>query len=258
MSSSFPQYGRYIALGDSLSIDLYPALDAGATDVAVALERDATAGMVAPLGAASLLFRNDDERWPDDAGQDLVSWNDGIERHILATDHATIGDVFGEQLAQVGESDAPTLVTLTVGGNDLLSAFSNKPRASLLEAIARDVSDAYDFLLDSIRRTIPRSTILLTTINDPSDGIARIPGVLEDIGALPLGVLKGLNEHIRALASGTPNVLLADAYLHFLGHGASVPPEERWYWRRSLVELNATGAHELRRLWRTTLDGIDA
>lgn len=247
-------FARYIALGDSLSIDLYPALDAGATDVAVALEREAAAGAVEPLGAASLLFRNDDARWPEDAGQDLVSWNEGIEFQLLATDHATIGDVFGEQLAQVAESDASTLVTLTVGGNDLLSAFSNKPRASLLDAIARDVTDAYDFLVDSIRRTIPQSTLVLTTINDPSDGIARIPGVLEDIGALPLGVLKGLNEHIRALARGTPNVLVADAYLHFLGHGASVPEEERWYWRRSLVELNAAGAHELRRLWRATID----
>jgi len=65
----------------------------------------------------------------------------------------------------------------------VLSAFSNKPRASLLDAIARDVSDAYDFLVDSIRRTIPQSTIILTTINDPSDGIARIPGILEDVGA---------------------------------------------------------------------------
>ena len=48
---------RYIALGDSMSIDLYPALDAGEIDVAVALERVSTAGRVAPLGAASLLVQ---------------------------------------------------------------------------------------------------------------------------------------------------------------------------------------------------------
>src|SRR4051812_31795512 len=58
-------FSEYIALGDSMSIDLYPALDAGEIDVAVALEWDAAAGAVAPVGAASLLHRNVDERWPE-------------------------------------------------------------------------------------------------------------------------------------------------------------------------------------------------
>jgi hypothetical protein len=46
-------FTAYVALGDSMSIDLYPALDAGETDVAVALERVADAGAVAPLGCLS-------------------------------------------------------------------------------------------------------------------------------------------------------------------------------------------------------------
>jgi hypothetical protein len=48
-------YTRYLAFGDSMSIDLYPALDAGETDVAVALERLPSVGGVAPIGAASLI-----------------------------------------------------------------------------------------------------------------------------------------------------------------------------------------------------------
>ena len=43
-----PEYRTYVALGDSMSIDLYPALDAGEMDVAVALERSTAAGAVAP------------------------------------------------------------------------------------------------------------------------------------------------------------------------------------------------------------------
>ena len=43
------------------------------------------------------------------------------------------------------------------------------------------------------------------------------------IGAL--GALKELNDHIRTLGAGTPNVSVADAYDHFLGHGASVEQE---------------------------------
>lgn len=247
-------FTAYVALGDSMSIDLYPALDAGETDVAVALERVAEAGAVAPLGAASLLYRNDDARWPDEQGADLVSYHPDVTFHNLAADGATIGDVFGEQMPQVDESEERTLITITAGGNDLLSAFANRPRRSLLESIARDVAEAYEFLLDSVRRARPNALILLTTIYDPSDRLARIPGVLEEAGTLPLSVLDGLNDRIRTLARGTPGVRLADAYLHFLGHGASVPQADRWYWRRSLIEPNAQGAHEIRRVWRDALD----
>ena len=252
-----PFFTSYVALGDSTSIDLYPALDAGEIDVAVALERDPNAGSVAPIGAASLLYQNDDARWPDEQGNDLVTRYPGITMHNLAADGATIGDVFGEQLTQLDESDDATLVTLTVGGNDLLSAMSNKPRASLLERIAHDVGDAYEFLLDAIRRTRPNSLVLLTSVYDPSDRLGHIPGVLENVGALPLHVIDGLNEHIRTLASGTPNAAFADVYQHFLGHGATAPEGERWYWRRSLLEPGAVGANEIRRVWRDVLDEVD-
>jgi lysophospholipase L1-like esterase len=253
-----PYFTHYVALGDSMSIDLYPALDAGETDVAVALERDPTVGSVAPLGAASLLYENDDARWPEDQGDDLVSRYPGIVAQNLATDNATIGDVFGEQLAQLQQSDDATLVTLTVGGNDLLSAFSNRPRASLLERIAKDVAEAYEFLVEAIQRARPNSLILMTTIYDPSDRSGRIPGVLEDVGVLPLSVLEGMNANIARVAEGVSGTAVADVYRHFIGHGATAEPEDRWYWRRSLVEPNAMGAHEIRRVWRETLDQADA
>jgi lysophospholipase L1-like esterase len=246
-------FAAYVALGDSVSIDLYPALDAGETDVAVALERLAEAGAVAPIGAASLFHRNDDARWPEERGADLASWYPGITFENLAADGATIGDVFGEQMPRLAPSDARTLITITIGGNDLLSAFANRPRKSLLAAIARDVGDAYEFLLDAVRRTRPNALVLLTTIYDPSDLLGRIPGVLEDAGRLPLDVLAGLNDRIRTLARGTPGVALADVYERFLGHGASAPEADRWYWRRSLIEPNARGASEIRRVWREAL-----
>lgn len=237
-----------------MSIDLYPALDAGETDVAVALERDVHAGVIAPVGAASLLYRNDDARWPEEAGDDLASRFPGIAFVNLAGDGATIGDVFGEQLPQLDESDVPSLITLTVGGNDLLSAFANKPRISLLEAIARDVAEAYEFLLDALHRTRPNALVILATIYDPSDGTGHIPGVLEQAGPLPLQVVAGLNDRIRRLAAGTPRTALADVHARFMGHGATAPDDERWYWKRSLIEPNAAGANEIRRLWLEVLD----
>ena len=245
-------FSRYIALGDSMSIDLYPALDAGEVDVAVALERVATAGRVAPLGAASLLYQNVDDMWPEETAEDLTNWWPGITFQNLAGDGATIGEVFGEQLPQVETDGEPTLVTLTIGGNDLLSAFGNRPRASLLARIAADVGEAYELLLDAVRRLSPECTVIATTVFDPSDGTGKIPGVHDGV-SLPLHVLDEFNARVKTLAGGTPNVLLADAYAAFLGHGVTAPEDERWYWKRSLIEVNARGASELRLLWRSTL-----
>jgi lysophospholipase L1-like esterase len=247
---------EYVALGDSMSIDLYPALDAGETDVAVALERDPSAGSVAPLGAASLLYRNAESHWPDEVGQDLVSRYPGIEFTNLATDAATIGDVFGGQLPELSSSDEPTLITLTVGTHDLLSALANRPPAPLLEAIARDVANAYDALVDAILAERPEALVLLTTVVDPSDRTGVIRGVLGEAGKFPLSPLDSLNAHIRARAAGGEGVALADAYVHFLGRGTTAPEEDRWFWRRSLLEPNARGANELRRVWLEAVDAV--
>jgi hypothetical protein len=247
-------FAHYVALGDSMSIDLYPALDAGETDVAVALERDPGAGQVAPLGAASLFYRNSEEHWPDEIGQDLVSRYPGISFTNLASDAATIGDVFGGQLPELPPTDEPTLITLAVGTHDLLSALANRPRGKLLEGIARDVANAYDALVDAIRAERPESLLVLTTVLDPSDRTGIIPGVLTEAGRLPLAPLDSLNAHIRDRAATEAGAVLADAYLHFLGHGTTAPEADRWYWRRSLLEPNARGANELRRVWTEALE----
>jgi hypothetical protein len=81
--------------------------------------------------------------------------------------------------------------------------------------------------------------------------------VHDDLGPLPLEVLDRLNAHIRSLAGGTPNVLLADAYTHFLGRGVTAPEADRWYWKRSLIEPNARGASEIRHLWLDVLDAAE-
>lgn len=249
-------FRQYVALGDSMSIDLYPALDAGETDVAVALEWDARAGTVAPLGAASLLHRNVDERYPQFAGNDLVSRSPDVGYQNVAEDGATIGDVFGSQLPQVPESDDSTLLTLSIGGNDLLSAFGSRPSASLLQHVVRDVAEAYEFLVESLQRTRPNSTLLLTTIYDPSDDTRRIPGVFDASGPLPLESLHDLNDRIRAIGARSPHTEVADVYRHFLGHGVTAAEPDRWYWKRSWIEPNAPGANEIRRLWLDALGRV--
>ncbi|MGH7638777.1 MAG: SGNH/GDSL hydrolase family protein [Gemmatimonadaceae bacterium] len=245
----------YVALGDSMSIDLYPALDAGETDVSVALEWDASAGAVAPLGAASLMYRNADDRYPEFTARDLISRDPKIGFLNLAEDGATIGDVFGSQLSQLEESEDPTLITLSIGGNDLLSAVANRPVPSLLRGIVRDIAEGYEFLVESLRRSRPNSILVLTTVYDPSDDTRRIPGVFEGAGDLPLEFLHDLNERINGISERTPASAVADAYRHFLGHGVTAAEADRWYWKRSWIEPNAVGASEIRRLW---LDAVDA
>ena len=252
-----PRFAQYIALGDSISIDLYPALDAGETDVTVALEWDARAGDVAPLGAASLFYRNADARYPEFAGKDLVTSCEGITQLNVAEDAATIGDVFGSQLPSVEPGDNATLFTLSAGGNDLMSAFANKPDATLLTGFVRDIADAFEFLLESLRRTRPNSAIIVSTIYDPSDKTRKIPGFFDAAGPLPLESLHALNDRIVALAQATPRCAVADIHDHFQGHGISAVEAERWYWRRSFIEPGARGASEIRRLWLDALATID-
>jgi hypothetical protein len=245
-------FREYVALGDSASIDLYPALDAGRTDVSVALERVEGAGTIAPIGAASLFYHNDDEAHPDEAGNDLVSMYPGITYRRLATDGATIGDVFGEQLALLGESDEPTIITVTLGSEDLFSAFSRAPKTAVLERIAADLNEAYDLLVAAIRSTRPNGPLILTTVTDPSDRTGKVKGILDD-APLALGALDAFNAHLRVLNDPARQVYVAEAYGAFLGHGATQPEEHRWYWRRSPIELNAVGANELRKVWLETL-----
>jgi hypothetical protein len=237
-----------------MSVDLFPALDAGRTDVKVALERDPSVGNVDPIGAASLFYRNDLRGWPEEDGNDLVSRYRGITHLNLASTGATIGDVFGEQIAAMGESDAFALITLTIGGEDLFSAFSAKPGKKLLAHILGDIVEAYDLLVHAIRGARPNAVLILNTVVDPSDRTGRIAGILEDVGSLPLQALDLFNQRVRELASQTADTILSETYGAFLGRGASVDENDRWYWRRSPLEPNARGAHELRKLWLETLN----
>jgi lysophospholipase L1-like esterase len=247
-------FDEYIALGDSFSSNLYPALDAGATSVAVALEREPRAGDLAPLGAAALLHRNDDARWPEFAGRDLATAYPGIAFRSLVEDAATIGDVFGEQLGRLDEHDGPTLVTLTVGTTDVMSLLVRRPTLAIVRQAAHDIAEAFEFLVDAIRRRRPRATILVATVCDPSDGSALMPGVDARHKPVPLEALTSVNAQIRTVAAGTPGVRLADLHAHFLGHGSSASDEACWYWRRSPIDPNATGASEVRRVWLDALE----
>jgi lysophospholipase L1-like esterase len=216
---------HYLALGDSISIDYYPARETG----------------IEGLGAVSLFYENDDERWPEWRGRDLVHQFPGITKTDLTADGATSDDVLRWQLPRVDKSDDATLVTITAGGNDMLMNLrATRPPVRLVEGMIERLTR----IIDQTFAKLPNALILLGTVYDPSDGTNVLYGERLEREA---GWLARFNDAIRAMASD--RILIADIHRHFLGHGLTVAEEDRWYWSGLIFEPNAKGASEVRRLW---------
>src|SRR5687768_15790832 len=96
-----------------MGISLYPDLDA----------QTRLGKRIAGLGAAALLFANNDEVWPEFRGRDLRSLHPGSTYLELATDGATIPTVEWQLNGLQGRNAG--IVALTVGGNDLLEAYAS-------------------------------------------------------------------------------------------------------------------------------------
>lgn len=214
---------RYLALGDSISIDEYPLRETGRPG----------------LGAASLFHRNDDHHWPEYRGRDLVTRFPSIEVTDLTADGATTEDVVHRQLPRVAASNDETIVTVTAGGNDLLMNLRNPMAPSgLVDGILARI----DTIVKQLQRKLPGGRILIGTVYDPSDGMNVLNGERLDREA---EWLARLNDAIRSL----PGVTIIDIHRHFLGHGLTAPANERWYWSGLIFEPSARGASEVRRLW---------
>jgi lysophospholipase L1-like esterase len=232
VSAAQPDGPVYVALGDSISIDEY----AGGPG----------------RGGASLLFRNRDEDFPHWRGRDLVSLDPGAQFALLATDGATTRTLADVQLPRLARLPVrPTLVTLTIGGNDLLSAYGDTASARLVVAHVRtQVARALERLSTSLA---PSGRVVVGTVYDPSDGTG-------DAGRLGLppwpdavAVIAELNEALRTVAQAG-GAAVAEIAQRFSGHGllagdAARPdarPAERDLWLCSVIEPNAWGAGGVR------------
>lgn len=227
---------RYIALGDSISIDDYPQHETGKKG----------------LGAAALFHRNDDAHWPEFRGLDLTTRHRDIAFQNLATDGATSDDVIRRQLPRIVHDDQPAIVTVTAGGNDMLTHLrSPAPLARLVESITERI----ERIVQSLTSTLPASLILLGNVYDPSDGTNELYGERLDREA---GWLAQFNDSLSRIAQSHARVRLIDIHRHFLGHGVTARETERWYWSGLIFEPNARGASEVRRLWLDALGASSA
>ena len=233
----------YAALGDSISIDVY----AGGPG----------------RGGASLLARNRDDDFPEWRGLDLATTRPALGFHLLATDGGTTSTLLDHQLPRLESSGAvPRVVTLTVGGNDVLGAYGDTRRA--LETVAL-VGARVARALDRLRAIVAADApIVLGNVYDPSDGT----GETWRVGLPPwpdvVDVIGELNATLRQVASDH-GAQLADIHGRFLGHGlqAGDPgqpharPGERRQWYCQVIEPNAWGADAVRAAFWAALEGRD-
>lgn len=185
---------QYLALGDSISIDKWTGVTGGG----------AASQFAAKIGCSGAAF---DDRTRDG--------------------NVTLG--VSEDLRQVRRP--PTLVTLTVGGNDL--ALMDRPAGEILTNLRR--------ILDALDVWSPR--IILNTVYDPTDGnddIGRQLGLPETLRPEYIA----LNEGIRGLAHER-GYLLSDLERLFLGNGATAAQN----WIHCAIEPNYIGASVVAAHW---------
>jgi len=231
----------YVALGDSISIDDY----AGGPG----------------RGGASLLFRNRDDDFPEWRGRDLVSSDPEGSFHLLASDGATTRTLLDGQLPRLAALRLrPTLVTLTIGGNDVLGGYGDA--AAARQTISR-VSSALARALTELGGLLAaEASVVVGTVYDPSDGT----GDAARLGLPPwpeaVEVIAELNETLRAVAA-RHGASVAEIGACFTGHGllAGDParpeprPRERTLWLCNVIEPNAWGAGGVREAFWSALAG---
>ena len=223
----------YAALGDSISIDEY----AGGRG----------------LGGASLFAHNCDDTFPHWRGRDLATIHPGLHYELFAVDGGTTEYVLDHQLPQLERSDAaPAVVTLTVGGNDLLGVYGNTPRARRVIGVVRRRVGQTLRQLRPLMRT-PDDPIIVGTVYDPSDGTGDAARVGLPLWPTVVDLLGELNTELASVAT-EHGAHVADIHRHFLGHGlrrgnptqTDPRPADHDLWYCNLIEPNAWGADGVR------------
>ncbi len=220
-------YQLYISLGDSMSIDYYAGPG---------------------LGAASLLYKNRDDLYPEFEGQDLITLNPDCEFLPRAKNGARIENVL-QAIEQLDPDPRKTLVTLTVGGNDMIAAVGSKkpwlPR----------FFEQLDQALSQLKQLFPDLTLLYGNIYDPGDGTGRVQSG-HDLWAEGFALLPELNRRILEKAKEHGGIGV-DIYSHTLGHTLRhddpdyehYRPDDPSPWIFYNIEPTKRGSSEIRRLF---------
>jgi len=210
-------FDRYIGLGDSISGDFFP----GKTK-----------------GAASQLYSNSPIT-PEFRGNDLLTVNPDCRFY----DETIDGNTSGNLLRLIDsilppERSGKTLVTLTIGGNDLVLGLMNRSEPNNL-GIDQTEDNIYR-IVDKLQSQYLDLTLVVGTIYDPDNNISGL--------IVPDGVSDSINEfnsRIKAIGD-TSEILIGDIYQHFITNS-----DATWYIYP--YEPSAIGASEIRRVFLESL-----
>ena len=188
---------RYLALGDSISVDEYTGVVGGG----------AVSQLARRLGAELVNLTRDGEI------------TDGVLAD-LARDHGVV-----------------RIVTVTAGGNDLLSG---RPAAAIVAN------------LEQIAERLARldATVILNTIYDPTDGDDALGRELLGLPEETRVEFDTVNDAIKRLTRER-RFLLADLEWLFHGHGVASP--DPWY--VGVIEPGLPGATAIAEHWHELLVG---
>jgi lysophospholipase L1-like esterase len=146
------------------------------------------------------------------------------------------------------------LVTVTLGRNDLLAAYRAGGDRSGIFREMKKLHNRFDEVIRSLKVKLGKSTIVVTTVYDPTDGTGIMPTSAGYRGKMPIEYLTQFNDFVRQTADAY-NLLVADVYAHFRGHGAECgSADEFWYFKASPIEPSYRGATEIRRVWMETIE----
>jgi hypothetical protein len=154
------------------------------------------------------------------------------------------------------------LVTVTMGGNDLIGAYGDSQAARAAIGRIGAIGEAIMVRLGELSANTGR--IVVTTVYDPSDGTGEV--ATSGLPPWPDGptLVQELNATLIDLAE-RHGALVADVHGRFLGHGVhagdpTIPdshPANRDLWYCGLIEPNAWGAHQIRAAWWQAINDSD-
>lgn len=233
--------------------------DAQGQQQVVVIGDTAATGYGLPLSQhfLTLLLNNDDGRYPDDEGQDLVSLRPGSESLNLAVAGSRAEDVLHQQIPNIPENASVIIVLL--GAEDFLDSFGDD------SATGQDAATAFAeqfrqilLRLSDPTRFVALPYIYVVNILDDSDGEG-------DWSLSPQSpnwddgeeILQAFNSAIVQELQQFQGVQIVDAHAAFLGHGAHHADSSNPYYdsqdpiawiQDDGLRLSAAGHHHLRKL----------
>lgn len=229
--------GSYVGLGDSISIDCYPADDAG-------LRESSKVGAASRFGAwlVSENYVNDiynlaEDGFKCDQIRRSIRWVPSEVRHHV------------------------NIISLTAGGNDISFGAMEWQRAKQDEhsypLLMERVKDEYKELCRTVREKFPNSFVIVNTLYDPTDGLGELPncGRWSSIADWYSRGRRELGEYIKSRDPlPDENFIICDVFKLFDGHGmAESVWGSRWYYKHFMIEPGYTGALALAKQWKHEL-----